>query len=90
MTAILVVQAFVFQDGGIMALGANVTNMALIGVFAAYIPYRLWRGTWRSAAIFASGMLSVLVSGCFALSELALSRVPVEPISLNFTGSVLD
>ena len=34
MTAILVIQAFVFQDGGIMALGANVVNMALIGVLA--------------------------------------------------------
>jgi cobalt/nickel transport system permease protein len=77
MTAILVIQAFVFQDGGIMALGANVVNMALIGVLAGYIPYRLWRSHGRSAAIFLSGMLSVLVSGCFALSELALSGVPM-------------
>ncbi len=77
MTAILVIQAFVFQDGGIMALGANVINMALIGVLAGYIPYRLGRSHWRSTAIFLSGMLSVLVSGCFALSELALSGVPM-------------
>jgi cobalt/nickel transport system permease protein len=77
MTAILVIQAFVFQDGGIMALGANVINMALVGVLAGYLPYRLWRSHWRSAAIFMSGMLSVLVSGCFALSELALSKVPM-------------
>lgn len=77
MTAILVIQAFVFQDGGIMALGANVANMALIGVLAGYLPYRLWRSHWRSAAIFLSGVLSVLVSGCFALSELALSGVPM-------------
>ena len=77
MTAILVIQAFVFQDGGIMALGANVINMALIGVLAGYLPYRLWGSHWRSAAIFVSGVLSVLVSGCFALSELALSGVPM-------------
>src|SRR6185295_7957776 len=31
MTAILAIQALVFQDGGILALGANVFNMALIG-----------------------------------------------------------
>ncbi len=77
MTAILVIQAFVFQDGGIMALGANVINMAIVGILAGYVPYRLWRSHWRSAAIFASGMLSVLVTGCVALSELALSGVPM-------------
>lgn len=77
MTAILVIQAFVFQDGGVLALGANVINMALIGILAGYIPYRLWRSHWRSAAIFLAGMLSVLVAGCFALSELALSGVPM-------------
>lgn len=77
MTAILVIQAFVFQDGGIMALGANVINMAIAGVLAGYLPYRLWRSHWRSAAIFLSGLLSVMVSGCLALAELALSGVPM-------------
>src|SRR5450432_1822955 len=51
MTAILAIQAFVFQDGGIMALGANLLNMALVGVWAAWIPYRHFRGT-RSAVFF--------------------------------------
>src|SRR6185312_2539730 len=64
MTAILSVQALVFQDGGIMALGANVFNMAIAGVLAGYLPYRLWGARWRSGAIFAGGVLSVLVSAC--------------------------
>ena len=42
LTAILVLQALIFQDGGVLALGANVFNMALVGVAAAYLPYRLW------------------------------------------------
>ncbi|AKS34853.1 energy-coupling factor ABC transporter permease [Mycolicibacterium goodii] len=33
---VLVVQALLFADGGISALGANITNMALIGVTAGY------------------------------------------------------
>src|SRR3974390_926025 len=45
MTAILAIQAFVFQDGGIMALGANTLNMAIAGVWAAWIPYRRLGGT---------------------------------------------
>ena len=31
MTAILAIQALVFQDGGMLALGANVINMAIVG-----------------------------------------------------------
>src|ERR1700690_259695 len=42
MTAILILQAFVFQDGGIVVLGANICNMAVAGVLAGYAPYRLW------------------------------------------------
>jgi cobalt/nickel transport system permease protein len=82
LTAILAVQALVFQDGGVMALGANAVNMAFAGVLAAYLSYRfgayrLWGTYWRSAAIFTSGLLSVLVSACLALSELAFSGVPM-------------
>ncbi len=34
MTAILATQALIFQDGGLLALGANVLNMAILGVAA--------------------------------------------------------
>ncbi|HKW96831.1 MAG TPA: energy-coupling factor ABC transporter permease, partial [Bryobacteraceae bacterium] len=40
--AILAVQALIFQDGGILSLGANVVNMALAGVLAGYLPFHLW------------------------------------------------
>jgi len=33
---VLVVQALVFADGGVTAIGLNVTNMALVGTVAAY------------------------------------------------------
>ncbi|PYT11632.1 MAG: cobalamin biosynthesis protein CbiM [Acidobacteria bacterium] len=78
MTAILAIQAFVFQDGGIVVLGANVFNMAIASVLAGYLPYRLWAGSgWRSAAIFAGGVLSVLTSACLALAQLLISGVPM-------------
>lgn len=76
MTAILAIQALVFQDGGMLALGANVINMALVGVLAGYLPFSLWSGTnWRRVSIFAGGALSVLVSAVLALSELLISGV---------------
>ena len=45
MTAVLVVQAVLFQDGAVPALGANILNMAVVGVFTAHLAMRLWTGT---------------------------------------------
>ena len=42
MSAILAIQALVFQDGGILALGTNIVNMALVGVAAGFLPFALW------------------------------------------------
>ncbi|MGE5646289.1 MAG: energy-coupling factor ABC transporter permease [Acidobacteriota bacterium] len=78
MTAILAIQAFVFQDGGILALGANVLNMALIGVLAGYVPYRLWgAGRWRRAAVFAAAAVSVAASALMAVAELLVSGIAI-------------
>lgn len=87
LTAILAVQALVFQDGGILALGANILNMAVAGVLAGYLPfYFLGGGRTRSLAIFLGGMVSLLVSATLALSELLISGVkmplPILGISL--------
>ena len=78
MTAILAIQALIFQDGGLLALGANVFNMALAGILAAWLPIRLLASTRaRSLGIFLGGFLSVFVSACLCLGELALSGVPI-------------
>ena len=40
MSCVLIVQCLVFQDGGLVALGANVFNMGLVGCFLGYYVYR--------------------------------------------------
>src|SRR5713101_6642293 len=62
MTAIIAIQAFVFQDGGVLALGANIFNMAVAGVLAGYLPFWMWGARHRRPAIFVGAFLSVLVS----------------------------
>ena len=47
---VLVVQALVFADGGLSALGLNVVNMALVGAFAGYGIFLLVRRVLRTAA----------------------------------------
>jgi cobalt/nickel transport system permease protein len=75
MTVIIAIQAFVFQDGGVLALGANVFNMAIAGVLAGYWPYRIWGAGRRRPAIFAGAVLSVMVSASLALGELLISGI---------------
>jgi cobalt/nickel transport system permease protein len=76
MTAIIATQAFVFQDGGVLALGANVFNMAIAGVLAGYLPTQIWgSGPRRKRAIFVGAFLSVLVSASLALTELLISGI---------------
>ena len=75
MTAILAIQALVFQDGGVVVMGANVLNMAVAGVLAGYLPFYVFGRKYRRAAVFAGAFLSVLVSASLALTELLLSGV---------------
>src|SRR5882724_9423466 len=78
MIAILAIQALVFQDGGVLALGANVINMALAGVIAGYLPYYfLGMGRRRKMAIFLGGAFSVLIAALLAISELLLSGIAI-------------
>src|ERR1043166_4981334 len=43
MTCVLIVQCLMFADGGLMALGANVFNMAIVNVCGGYFVFRLAR-----------------------------------------------
>ncbi|MCJ7796142.1 MAG: cobalt transporter CbiM, partial [Thermoleophilia bacterium] len=54
----LVIQALMFGDGGITAIGANVINMAVVLPFVGYYLYRLLAGDRPSVSrsVIASGM----------------------------------
>jgi cobalt/nickel transport system permease protein len=87
MTAILVLQALIFQDGGLLALGANVFNMALAGVLSAWLA---WRGfsRWRTPGLVLAGFVSVFVSAMLCLGELALSGVRLPPGTMGLAVGV--
>lgn len=77
MTAVIGVQALIFQDGGITAIGANVFNTGIVTAFVGYGVYaflrRVARGRMISIAVFTGACLSVVASAAFASLELALS-----------------
>lgn len=73
-TVILIIQAFVFGDGGLTALGLNILNMAVIGSLAAWAVYRVLRRSHEKAAVFAAAFCSVFLAALAAAAELALSH----------------
>jgi len=78
LTTVLIVQCFLFADGGVLALGANIFNMAIVGVAGGYAIYRLvcyllpgTRG--QVAAVAFSAWCSTVMASICCAGELAWS-----------------
>lgn len=67
----LIVQAFLFGDGGITAIGANCLNMAVIMPFVGYGVYRLIAG--RSEATSRRRWIGAAIGGYIGLNAAALA-----------------
>lgn len=78
-STVLIIQCIVFQDGGLTALGANIFNMAVVGIITAYLVYSLLSkilpgGTGRNISIFLSSWTSVVMASFAVTVELATSN----------------
>ena len=75
-TLVLLVQAFLFQDGGILALPANILNMAVIAPLAAVLWIKLFSGTksWlRHMRIVPGAIFSLVCMSFVGAMELWMS-----------------
>jgi cobalt/nickel transport system permease protein len=73
----LIIQAFIFGDGGITAIGANCFNMAVFMSFTAYYIFKLvsngpGKKTRVSFAAFISGYLSLVMAAILTSIELGI------------------
>jgi cobalt/nickel transport system permease protein len=78
MSSVLLVQCLLFADGGLLALGANIFNMAIVGVLTGHGIYagvqRIFTGpTGRIAAIALASWCSVMLASLCCAGELAWS-----------------
>jgi cobalt/nickel transport system permease protein len=82
MTIVLLMQAFFFADGGILAFGMNAFNMAVIGGLSFFLIKLLTRGSAGRRfvpSVFAASWLSVMIGAFVAALE----------VSPAFAGGVL-
>ena len=82
MIVILAIQCLFFADGGLMALGANIWNMAFYGCFVGY--YLIWRpimrGRWFGEGKGAqrARIIAASVIGCIVTLQLGAFSVVLE------------
>ncbi|MGV0028662.1 cobalt transporter CbiM [Phormidesmis priestleyi] len=89
MACVFIVQGFVFQDGGITVMGANIFNMGLIGTFLGYYLFRAIRraiGQDKLAGMVAGAAIaawtSVVVAATVCAFQLAISGTVPLPVAL--------
>lgn len=94
MTTVIGVQALIFQDGGLLVLGANIFNMAIIGVAVSYMAYETIQRLARSqkwgifVGGFSAGWLSVEISALAVALEMALSGTSPANIAIPAMGGI--
>jgi len=85
----LLIQAFVFGDGGITALGANCFNMAIVMSFVSYWVFKLVNGKQdnlkrMNIAAFLAGYISICISAVITGIEFG-----IQPIIASSNGMPL-
>jgi cobalt/nickel transport system permease protein len=78
MTTVVIAQALFLQDGGLVALGANVFNISAVTCFSGYAVFRLLNGGTGSGkrllvAGFFAGWASLMASSACCALEMGLS-----------------
>ncbi len=79
MSCVLIAQCLIFQDGGLVALGANIFNMGIIGCFSSYFVYRLVvkilpnNSNNKLIGGFIGGWVAIVLAATACAIELAVS-----------------
>lgn len=73
MSVVVIVQGLLFGDGGVLSMGLNLTNMAVVAIAASAVALRFTKGIRTEASVFAAAWLSVFAASLLCALELALS-----------------
>jgi cobalt/nickel transport system permease protein len=94
MTSVVSIQALIFQDGGLLALGANIFNMAVIGVAVSYFVYRSFQRVsggkpWGVfVGGFAAAWSSIFIASLSCAIQLALSGTSPANVAVPAMGGI--
>ena len=81
MASVLIVQALIFQDGGLVALGANVFNMGVVACLVGYYVF-----TWLKR-LLGEGTQGMVISGFVAAWASVVTAAIVCALELAISGT---
>jgi cobalamin biosynthesis protein CbiM len=93
-TVVLIIQGFLFADGGLSAIGLNIFNIAILGVWVSYGVFILIRRilpkTKSSVALSAAiaGLISVPVAALGFVLQYAIGATATFSVSTVLTAMV--
>lgn len=93
LTTVLIVQCFLFADGGVLALGANIFNMGLIGAVSGYVVFKAisaWLPGLRGqvTGIAFAGWCSTVLASLSCAGQLAWSGTMPWAMGFRAMGGV--
>ncbi len=78
---VLIVQGFLFYDGGLSVMGANILDMGVIASFTGYYTFRILKGSFgMPTASFIGGWVGIFIAAEAVAIELAIAgTLPLIP-----------
>ena len=81
MTAVVGLQALLFQDGGLLVMGVNLLNMSIVSVLAGYGTY------WVSQRLGGGGFTSLMAGGFAAAWVSVVASSATTAVALSLSGT---
>ena len=92
MATVVTIQAVLFQDGAVTALGANILNMAVVGVLVPWLFFEGWRrllqGRLALAGMALAALASIVAAAAACAVEVAASRIYPLPTVLGAMAGI--
>lgn len=94
LVVVLIIQAFLFADGGLTALGLSIFNMAVLSVWVSFVVFMLLKKilpktkSWLVVATFVSALISVPAAAIGFVIQYAIGANATFSVSAVFNAMV--
>jgi cobalt/nickel transport system permease protein len=85
LSSVVIIQCLLFQDGGLLAIGCNILNIAIVPSYVGYFVYRAIAGERRNkprllAAVIAACIFAAGAGALLVVLEATVSKVLLVPV----------